>query len=267
MALTPEQIEARKGKLTASSIGALVSGDKERIIDLWKETIGDPSFVPPNFDDNWPVKLGETTEALNLAWYEKKTGHVLVRRGDVVIHPDYDWAAATLDGFDHICGCPVEAKHVNGFDKLDNVIQRYMPQLTWQMECTNTKQCAISIIQGAAEPYIEYINYDKDYADELMARAHRFMNHVWMMTPPVVIEKAVPVYVAHDKMREINAYGDNTFASMASQYIDNKKSAADFKEAEAKLKEMMPNDCRRMYGYFIQLKRAKNGTIRITALD
>src|SRR5882762_4024746 len=267
MALTPEQIEARKGKLTASSIGALVSGDKERIINLWKEMIGDPSFVPPNFDDNWPVKLGETTEAMNLAWYEKKTGHVLVRRGDVVIHPDYDWAAATLDGFDHICGCPVEAKHVNGFDKLDNVIQRYMPQLTWQMECTNTKQCAISIIQGAAEPYIEYINYDKDYADELMARAHRFMNHVWMMTPPVVIEKAVPVYVAHDKMREINAYGNNTFAAMASQYIDNKKGAADFKEAEAKLKEMMRSEERRVYGYFIQLKRAKNGTVRISALD
>ena len=267
MALTPEQIKARAGKLTASRVGALVSGDKEKVLDVWKELVGDPSWIEPDFSDNWPVQLGEATEALNLRWYSKRTGNILTRQGDVVIHPDYDWAAATLDGYDDVLGCPVETKMVGGWEKTETIIQRYMPQLQWQCEVTQSKQCAISIIAGAAEPYIEYIKYDKDYADELMARAHRFMNHVWMMTPPVVIEKAVPVYVAHDKMREINAYGNNTFASMASQYIDNKKSAADFKEAEAKLKEMMPPDVRRMFGYFIQLKRAKNGTIRISALD
>jgi hypothetical protein len=203
---------------------------------------------------------------LNLAWYEKKTGSILSKKGHVVVHPNYDWAAATLDAYDETLSCPVETKHVGGWEKTDVIIQRYMPQMHWQMECTNSAKCAISIIQGAAEPYIEYVNYNKDYADELMARAHRFMNHVWNMTAPVVIEPA-PVYLPIDKMREVNAYGNNEFAAMASQWIANKKGAKDFEEAQAKLKEMMPHDARRMFGYFIQLKRTKGGTIRISALD
>lgn len=266
MALTVEQKIAREGKLTGSGVGSLVSGDKERILNLWKELIGDPSYVEPNFDDNWPVRLGETTEVLNLDWYEKSTGHILKNRGVVVTHPDYKWAAATLDGYDPVLDCPVETKHVGGWEKTDTIIQRYMPQMHWQMECTASKQCAISIIAGAAEPYIEYINYNKDYADELMARAHKFMNHVWSMTEPVVIEPP-PVYLPHDKMREINAIGNNEFASLATQWIANKKSNKDFEEAKTKLKEMLPHDARRMFGYFIQVKRAKNGAISITPLD
>jgi len=266
VALTPEQKTAREGKLTASAIGSLVSGDKDRILNLWREMIGSPDYVEPDFSDNWPVRLGETTEQLNLDWYEKKTGNILVNRGAVVVHPDYGWAAATLDGFDNVLACPVETKHVGGWEKTDTIIQRYMPQMHWQMECTATKQCAISIIAGAAEPYIEYINYNRDYADELMARANRFMTHVWDMTEPVVIEPA-PVYLPHDKMIEVNFSGNNHYAAMASQWIANKKGAKDFDEAQAALKEMMPHDARRIYGHFLQIKRAKNGSIRITPLD
>lgn len=266
MALTPEQIEARKGKLTASSIGTLVSGDKDRILNLWREMIGDPAYVEPDFSDNWQVQLGSVTEGLNLDWYEKKKGVVLERRGAVVVHPDYDWAAATLDGYDPVSGCPVETKHVSGWEKTDTIVQRYMPQMHWQMECTKSRQCAISIIAGAAEPYVEYINYDKDYADELMARAHRFMNHVWMMTEPVHIEQA-PVYTPVEHMRELNLTTNNAYADAAQRWIANKKGAADFKKADEEIKEMVPPDVKRIYGHFLQAKRAKNGSIRITAFD
>src|SRR5882724_1067158 len=182
--LTPEQLAAREGKLTSSSVGDLCSGDKDRIMELWKMMVGDPSYKPTDFSGIWPVQLGTVTETLNLNWFERKTGHILTKRGDVIVHPAYEWAACTLDGYCETIQCPVEAKHCGGYEKIETIIQRYMPQLHWAMECTNTKQCAISIIQGAAEPYIEYVNYDKDYADELMARAHRFMNHVLMMTEP-----------------------------------------------------------------------------------
>lgn len=266
MALTPEQIEARKGKLTASSIGSLVSGDKQRILNLWREMVGDPAYVEPDFSDNWPVRLGETTEQLNLDWYEKKTGDILTKRGEVIIHPDYDWAAATLDGYDPVVCCPVETKHVGGWEKTDTIVQRYMPQMHWQMECTRSKKCAISIIAGAAEPYIEYVNYDKDYADELMARAHRFMNHVWMMTEPVVIEPA-PVYVPFEHMKELNLTTNNAYAEAADDWLLNKGAAEKFTKAVENIKGMVPSDVKRVFGRGIQAKRSKNGSIRITALD
>lgn len=264
MALTPEQITAREGKLTASAVGVLVSGDKEKILNLWRMMVGSPDYQEPDFASVWPIRLGETTEQLNLDWYEKKTGRILERRGVVVPHPDLSWAAATLDGYDSELRCPVETKHVGGWEKTDTIVQRYMPQMHWQMECTGSKQCAISIIAGAAEPYVEYVNYDKDYADELMARGLRFMEHVWNMTEPVVVEPA-PVYLPPDKMREINAVGDNRFALLASQWLANKKASKDFDEAVDGLKEKLPHDARRIFGYGVQVKRAKNGSVRISA--
>jgi predicted phage-related endonuclease len=266
VALTPEQKAARQGKLTASSIGSLVSGDKERIMNLWREMVGDPGYVEPDFSDNWPVRLGEVTEGLNLDWYEKKHGVSLTRRGEVVIHPDHDWAAATLDGFDPVLLCPVETKHVGGWEKTETIIQRYFPQMTWQMECTKSNKCAISIIAGAAEPYVEYVNYDKDYADELMARANRFMNHVWMMTEPVIIEPA-PIYVPHEQMRELNLTTNNAYAEAADDWLLNRGHAEKFAKSVEAIKGMVPADVRRIYGRGLQAKRAKNGSIRITPLD
>lgn len=267
MALSPEQIAAREGKLTASAVGILVSGDKQRILNLWREMIGDPAYVAEDLSGVWPVQLGTATEALNLDWYARKTGHDVVCRGHVRVHRDYDWAAATLDALDPTIPCPIECKHVGGWEKTETVIQRYMPQMHWQMECTNTRKCAISIIQGAAEPYIEYINYDQAYADELMARGLKFMQHVWNMTEPVVLDQAAPVYMPHDQLREINALGDNRFAQLASQWLDNKKANAEFDEAVKGLKEKLPYDGKRIYGYGVQVKRAKNGSLRISTIE
>jgi predicted phage-related endonuclease len=267
VALTPEQRIAREGKLTASAIGALVSGDKQRILNLWREMIGDPAYVEEDLSGVWPVQLGSTTEQLNLDWYERKMGYAITRRGEVVNHPDLNWAAATLDGFDPVYNFPIETKHVGGWEKTEAIIQRYMPQMHWQMECTGTKLCAISIIQGAAEPYVERIHYDKDYADQLMARALKFMEHVWNMTEPVVIESVAPKYMPHDQLREINMIGDNKFASLASQWIANKKQAKEFEDASKELKENLPYDAKRAFGYGIQVKRAKNGSLRITPMD
>jgi hypothetical protein len=141
-----------------------------------------------------------------------------------------------------------------------------MPQMHWQMECTKSDKCAISIIQGAQEPYVEYINYNKEYADELMARAHRFMNHVWAMSEPVIVEPA-PVYLPYDGMKELNLTTNNAYADAAAKWIANKKGAKEFKEADETIKGLVPHDCKRIYGHFLQAKRARNGSIRITALD
>ena len=48
------------------------------------------------------------------------------------------------------------------------------------------------------------------------------------MTEPVTVEP-VPVYLLHDKLREINVV-TKEFASLASQWIANKNSAKDFEE-------------------------------------
>lgn len=261
--LTEVQLAAREGKLTASRVGVLMGGDREKIYRLWQEMIGDPAFVPENYDDVWEVRLGEVTERLNLDWYEKKKGRILTRRGEVVVHPDYQWAAATLDGFDEVLQAPVETKHNNGFEKYEEVVQRYIPQMTWQMECTQTKQCAFSVIRGAAEPRTEIIQYDKAYADEMMVRAHKFMQHVWDLTPPVSLPPVVaPEY---SRGREYNMTGNNKWAALAAEWLANKDAAGKFEKAVKEIKEHVPSDSRKSFGHGVVVTRDKAARIHIKA--
>src|SRR5262245_53229347 len=131
--LTDAQIEARKGKLTASRVACLMEGETDKIMRLYREMIGEE--LPEDLSGVWPVRLGACTEQLQLDWYEMQ-GSPVSRRGEVVVHPDYDWAACTLDGWDEILRCPLECKHVNNRSVVEEVRDKYQPQMQWQMECT-----------------------------------------------------------------------------------------------------------------------------------
>ena len=158
--LTAAQQAAREGKLTASHIGVLMNGDDAALYDLWRECTGDPSCEPPDLSGVWAVQLGSHTESLNLAWYERKTGRPVTRLGKVVVSPERNWAAATLDGWDdgHSDGqAVIEAKHTGGFEPLETIVARCMPQLHWQMYCCGNRLAILSVIQGAREPVLEEI--------------------------------------------------------------------------------------------------------------
>src|SRR5580765_3433729 len=160
MALNAAQIARRMGKLTASRIGCLMTGDREKIDRLWREMIGDE--LPEDISHLWAVRLGEITEALQLDWYEERQHEEVNRRGEVVIHPIIDWAACTLDGWLTVMNCPIEAKHVGGREPLEIVIDRYQPQLQWQMMVTESRESALSLIIGASAPIVEIISRDDD---------------------------------------------------------------------------------------------------------
>src|SRR5258705_5046093 len=223
MALTNAQRLAREGKLTASRVAPLMTGDKAKIMAVWAELCGDPTYQEENLDDIWAVRLGSLTESLNLDWYEKIQNKILSRRGEVINHPDYDWAAATLDGFDATIPGPIECKHVSGFEKFDTVLQRYQPQIHWQMEVTQTRKCAFSVIEGGRQPRVEIVDYDKAYADELMARAIRLMEHVWNMTPPVKLQQVELKRIS--RLRDYNMTGNKQWATADGDFVELQKAA------------------------------------------
>lgn len=265
MALTEAQRLAREGKLTASRVAPLMTGDKAKIMQVWRELCGDPTYEEENLDDVWAVQLGSATEQLNLDWYQRTHNRVLTRRGEVVQHADFEWAAATLDGFDMVLPGPVETKQVNGFEKFETIVQRYMPQVTWQMECTNSRKCALSVIQGARQPTIEIIEYDKAYADELMARALRLIEHVRNMTEPVVLEPVEAKRIT--RTQDYNMTGNNSWASAAGDWLLHRNSAVKFSEAEKKIKEIVPADAASCTGYGVIAKRDKAMRVSIRGLD
>ena len=184
MTLSASQLEAREGRLTASRVACLMTADRAKIMNLWREMVGDPGYIEADLSGIWAVRLGAFTEALNLDWYERKTGRPVTRRGEVVVHPEIEWAACTLDGWDDSIPRPIEAKHVGGREPRSRIIDRYTPQLSWQMMVTGTTQAALCLIEGAAEPVIEPLDLSPEYAEELWKRAHAFMECVRTLTPP-----------------------------------------------------------------------------------
>ncbi len=260
MTLSPAQIAARDGRLTASRVACLMTGDREKIMAVWRDLVGDPDGVDDDLSGVWPVRLGETTETLNLDWYERRTGRPVIRRGEVVLHPKAEWAACTLDGWDSFYPCPVEAKHVGGRESLTTIVQRYQPQLHWQMIVTGASMAALSVIEGANAPVVEHIAFDEAYGAELWRRAEMFMACVWAMTPPFPLEPASTPVRAE---RVYDMAGSNEWGSDAAAWLAHRDAKKTFEAAEKNLKALVPSDAARCHGYGIEAKRDRANRLSI----
>ena len=260
--LTEIQQEARKGKLTASRIAVLMNGDAEGIMRLYREMIGED--LPEDLSGDWPVRLGSATEQLNLDWFERKQKVEVTRRGEVVVHPLYPWAACTLDGFvaQEFKGYTIECKHVGGREPLEVIIDRYQPQMQWQMEVAFTDECALSVIMGANEPVIEFIERDKVYADEMIRRGKKFMTCVAARLPPLELPP-VPAPVPIDKMREVDMSGDETWIKNAAIWQQCYGAAKSAKDAEKILKDKVEDDVRKASGGGVRITRDKAGRLSL----
>lgn len=257
MTLTAEQIKAREGKLTASRVAVLMNGDAAGILQLYQEMIGENE--PENLDHIWAVRLGSLTESLNLDWFEMKGGR-LSQRGIVVVHKKFPWAAATLDAWSDELNCPVETKHVGGREPLEVIIDRYQPQMQWQMEVTGAEQCALSVIMGAREPVVEFIERDAAYASEMLARGSQFMDFVRRRQPPVVLPAVPPPC---DPTKIIDMTGSNQWADRAHEWLTTKGAAETCKTAEKVLKALVPENAKRCHGHSIQITRDRAGRLSL----
>lgn len=256
--LTPTQLEARRGKLTASRAACLMRGDAQAVMRLWLEMTGQEE--EEDLSHVWQVRLGEATEQLSLDWFEEKNRVPVTRRGEVVVHSLHDCFACTLDGYLDDPGCPIEAKHVGGREPLEVVIERYQPQVHFQMCCTNSTQCALSIIQGAAEPVVEYIDMDFVYAAELMRRGLQFMEFVRKGVPPVILPPAPPPVSSH---KDYDMSGNDTWRHNALEWIQTRGAAEIAITCEKTLKSLVPSDARKCFGAGVRVTRDRAGRLSL----
>jgi hypothetical protein len=257
LTLTAAQRQARQGKLTGSRVGCLMRGDRDAIMRLWLEMTGQEA--EEDLSHVWPVRLGEATEQLQLDWFERG-GSPVTRRGEVVVHPECDWAAATLDGWIEQLQCPIECKHVGGRDPTEVVIERYQPQCHWEMLVTRATQCALTIIRGADEPVVEWLTLDTVYATELMHRASQFMSFVNRVIPPVVLPPAPPPVSA---FRDYDMSDNDSWRHNALEWIQVKGAADTAKECEKTLKALVPLDAKKCTGFGVRVTRDRAGRLSL----
>lgn len=235
-----------------------MTGDMKKIMQLYNEFIGEA--LPEEFGRNWPMRLGTATEQLQLDWFEEGTRQIVSRRGDVVYHPFLSWAAATLDGWIDALECPIECKHVGGREPYEVIVDRYQPQMQWQMEVTGADQCALSVIMGAAQPVVEFIKRDGAYITEMLKRGAQFMEHVRTRTPPVDLP-AVPAPIDAKAVYAMD--GNNEWANYANIWLELRDSAAAYDDAAVILKSLVPADAHKCHGHGVQITRNKVGNLSL----
>jgi len=258
--MTPMELERRRSSVGASDATIIMTGTPEDVYTLWEVKTGRKPYS--DLSDVLPVQIGIATEATNLDFAARKLGKIITRSISSAAHPDHSWLTATLDGWLVDERCPVEAKHVNQFSKIDDVVAKYAAQVHMQMMVTEADHAYLSVIIGTMTHEIRRIDFDWVYAAEVFERCSAFWRCVQSDTPPPGWAPAGPP-VEHSTMRTVSMQGHNEWAVAADDWLGTRLSVALHDAAKATIKGLVEADVRKAEGHGIVVTRAKNNAITI----
>lgn len=257
-------LAARRKTLGGSDANILMNGDPAAILRLWQEKRGEAESE--DLSRVLPVQMGVWTEPLNLHWLEMMTGRVVTNKGDVRTHVVYPFMACTLDALTTTAAgnaAIAEAKHVNAFAKIDEVAQKYQPQLHHNMAVCGLSHAILSVFVGTFTHEIVEVECDDWYLAQLIDREKAFWACVESGEPPLEMP-AVAAPVAPEKMRSVDMSHSNSWVQYAADWLENQKAAKTFEKAAKELKALVEPDVGHAYSNLVEAKRNKNGSIRIS---
>jgi len=265
--LSQEDLKFRRGSIGGSDANTIMSGDEARILRLWEEKTG--RREPEDLSGILPVAMGSYTEALNAAWYQKKTDDIVTDAQKKAIARTYSFPAhATLDGLCRGGDSIFEAKHTGDYDfsvggpkTIESLAEYYAPQLTHNMLCAGKTSAVLSAFFGNARWDYIVIDLDPFYVEAVVVANAKFWECVKSNSPPSEVVTAAPPKV--EKMREVSMEGHNEWASLAVDWLENKEPAKKFEASKTKIKKLIEADVGLARGHGICVKRAKNGSLSI----
>jgi predicted phage-related endonuclease len=257
--------KARRSGIGGSDANIIMSGDRQRIVALWEEKTG--RREPEDLSWVLPVQMGAATEALNCAFYTHATGRTIRSRNEMRVAPGMPWMRCELDGItatEKGDDAIFEAKHVNAFSTIEDVVQRYMPQLHHNMHVARLRHAVLSVFIGTLRHEIFEVVLDDFYLAALMDAEADFWRCVETETPPEGYTPPPPP-VAFENLREVDMSESNLWASNALDWLANKDAAKTFDKAAKEIKGLVPPDVGRAFGHGIVVKRSKSGALTISA--
>ena len=257
--LTQDERESRDLGIGGSDANVILSGNSERILDLWREKR--KQRERPDLSNNLAVMLGNWTEDFNRQWYEQITGEQVSRVGTAERCHDRDWRRCTLDGFVECSGSVWEAKHTSAFTKSDEVIERYMPQLQHNMAVMKADRAILSVIFGNQKFEIFLIEADWFYQLELLEAEESFWNCV--ATGDLPVPAVVPSAPLPAGVRAVSFEGNNLWAAAANDWLQSRQSAKLHASACSLIKGLVETDVAQAFGHGIEAKRSKSGAVTI----
>jgi|10_taG_2_1085330.scaffolds.fasta_scaffold05152_10 predicted phage-related endonuclease len=262
-----DYIEHRKIGGTAACVIARGKHFKMTLQDLWEETTRKKERPDLSWELN--VQLGIMSESLNAKFFTHNTELEVERNGateQLYVHPEYNWLVAQIDGLVHLSRHSNgiwEAKHTNAFSDIEKQADTYYPQVQHYMNVLDKQDSYISAIFGNSKWECIRIPRDQDFIDKMMELQHKFWKCVIMDIPPKdggieeTIEPTKPI------VRKVDMTGNNQWASLSLEFIDNQQYAKLFEDAKSDLKKLVPIDARETTGHGIIATRDKRGACTI----
>jgi hypothetical protein len=253
------ELAKRRNAIGGSDANVILSGAPEKILRLWRIKRGEEE--PEDLSRVLRVALGSWTETFNRQWYQSVSGNTVESIGEVINCPKYPWRKCTLDGFVKAAGAIWEAKHTSGFLSIEDLLERYMPQLQHNMAVTGASRAILSVIFGNHKYEIVEIAADWIYQLELLEAEEDFWNCVQSGRPPIPADPPPPPRPVG--IREVCLEGNNAWAVAAADWLRNREAAKVHASACGEIKSLIEEDVARAFGHGIEAKRSKSGAITI----
>ena len=257
--LTATQRDERK--IGGSDAAVIVNGKHfdKTLYELWLEKTG--LAEPEDLTWKLPVQMGVATEALNRRWFEKETGNTVEISEETLVHPEFSYITANLDGIVRP-NMVFEAKHSSPFNKA-NPVETYYPQCQHYLAVTGFDAVALSIFRGTSEWKLYEVERNDSYIAELIEKESAFW---WCVTEDIEPDGAptsmdAPVILP---TKTVDMTGSNEWASNAVAWLENFEGNQKFTKAKSELKKLVDEDVALAKGHGVQAER-KSGKIYIKA--
>lgn len=257
--LSDDQRSERGRGLGGSDANILLSGDKEKILQLWRMKRGEAE--DGDLSNVLAVMLGCWTEPFNRQWFESISGTSVLACGQPFVCDLHDWRRCTVDGLVDPGGAVFEAKHTSAFAKPEEVLERYMPQLQHNMAVTKRERAILSVIFGNHKYETFEIAADWLYQQELLDAEAAFWDCVLIGREPVPAD--MPAAPKPIGVREVSFEGHNAWAFAAVEWLDYRDGAKKHAAAAGLIKSLIEEDVARAFGHGVEAKRSKSGAITI----
>ena len=153
---------------------------------------------------------------------------------------------------------------MSAFAKIDEVEQRYFPQVMHECLVTGAPVGFLSVLIGTHKHEIIECRRDVDYIAKLLELEQAFWTFVEADQPPPDREP-IPVPTKPEQWRTVDFTGSNSWTSAAADWVACWRQAKSFAKAEKTLKSLIEPDVGRGFGAGIVATRNKAGAISIRA--
>src|SRR4051812_35122810 len=261
MALTAAQLARKAFKLSASMMPILMHADEDKILQLYREEIGESEREPPTYAMN----LGAYVEPFILDVYQERIGQPVTRRGEQVDHPTVPDFIVTLDGYRPDIDAVIESKFLSPFQSKAEFVPYYYPQVLAQMRTVGSARGILLVGRGTNEPVEYEIVPDADYETEMWRRVEAFRICLRTFTPPSPMKRVVPPdqWRTVDLTRgEIPNWGAVLLPTL--QIYEETREAANIHEQTGRdARALVPDDVSLVIAETHKLSRNKHGAVAI----